>query len=94
MHTHDDTGDGHDMYVEIDEWVWVEFGCPGHGKGPWDGLGSMTKLKVTLDIMYGKERTSTGTGSRAFLTEEGEAGESWTLLAAVAWQGFLEATAA
>jgi hypothetical protein len=24
------------------EWmkiVWVEFDCPGHGKGPWDGLG-------------------------------------------------------
>ncbi len=40
--------------------VWVEFGCPGHGKGPWDGLGTMVKTKVTLDIMYGKERTMTG----------------------------------
>ncbi len=37
------------------EWmkmVWVEFGCPGHGKGPWDGLGAMVKTKVTLDIMH------------------------------------------
>jgi hypothetical protein len=40
--------------------VWVEFGCPGHGKGPWDGLGAMVKTKVTLDIMHGKERTMTG----------------------------------
>ena len=40
--------------------VWVEFGCPGHGKGPWDGLGDMVKTKVTLDIMHGKERTMTG----------------------------------
>jgi hypothetical protein len=44
------------------EWlkmVWVEFVCPGHGKGPWDGLGAMAKSKVTLDIMHDKERTST-----------------------------------
>jgi hypothetical protein len=40
--------------------IRVEFGCPGHGKGPWDGLGDMAKSKVTLDIMHGKERTSTG----------------------------------
>ncbi len=40
--------------------VWVEFGCPGHGKGPWDGLGVMVKTKVTLDIMHGKERTMSG----------------------------------
>ena len=40
--------------------VWVEFGCPGHGKGPWDGLGAMVKTKVTLDITHGQERTMTG----------------------------------
>jgi len=40
--------------------VWVEFDCPGHGKGPWDGLGAMVKTKVTLDITHGKERTMTG----------------------------------
>ena len=40
--------------------VWVEFGCPGHGKGPWDDLGAMVKTNVTLDIMHGKERTMTG----------------------------------
>ena len=25
-------------------------GCPGHGKGPWDGLGDMSKTKVTHDL--------------------------------------------
>ncbi len=25
-------------------------GCPGHGKGPWDGLGAMAKTKVTRDL--------------------------------------------
>jgi hypothetical protein len=39
--------------------VWVEFGYPGHGKGPWDGLWVMVKTEVTLDIMHGKERTMT-----------------------------------
>jgi len=27
--------------------VWVEYGCPGHGKSPWDGLGATAKTKVT-----------------------------------------------
>jgi hypothetical protein len=49
-----------DQYAEWLKMVWVEFGCPDHGKGPWDGLGAMAKSKVTLDIMHGKERTSTG----------------------------------
>jgi hypothetical protein len=40
--------------------VWVEFGCPDHGKGPWDGLGAMAKSKITRDIMHGKELTSIG----------------------------------
>ena len=40
--------------------VWVEFDYPGHGKGPWDGLGTMVKTKVTLDIINGKEHTMTG----------------------------------
>jgi hypothetical protein len=30
--------------------VWVEYGCPGHGKGSWDGLGAMAKTKVTRDL--------------------------------------------
>ena len=45
------------------EWlkmVWVAFGCPGHGKGPWDGLGAMVKTKVTLNIIHDKERTMKG----------------------------------
>jgi hypothetical protein len=50
--------------------VWVEFGCPGHGKGPWDGLGAMAKSKVNLDIMHGKERTSTGKITSAVLVAQ------------------------
>jgi hypothetical protein len=50
--------------------VWVEFGCPGHGKGPWDGLGAMAKSKVTVDIMHGKERTSTGKITSAMLVAQ------------------------
>jgi len=34
--------------------VWVEYGCPsrcpGHSKRPWDGLGVMTKTKMTRDV--------------------------------------------
>jgi hypothetical protein len=50
--------------------VWVEYGCPGHGKGPWDGLGAMTKSKVTVDIMHGKEHTSTGKITSAMLVAQ------------------------
>jgi hypothetical protein len=49
--------------AEYAKWLkmeWVEFGCPGHGKGLWDVLGAMAKSKVTVDIMHGKEGTSTG----------------------------------
>ena len=30
--------------------IWIQFGCPGKGKGPWDGLGAMVKSKVRRDI--------------------------------------------
>ena len=26
--------------------IWQQFGCPGKGKGPWDGLGAVVKTKV------------------------------------------------
>ena len=32
---------------------WIDFGCPGHGKGPWDGLGAVLKQYVTRDITNG-----------------------------------------
>ena len=42
--------------------VFVEFGCPGHGKGPWDGLGAVLKTMVRSDILngdtFGKKITS------------------------------------
>jgi hypothetical protein len=65
-----DAGDAYEIPAEVDNWdlrdhrqgnvVWVEFGCPGHGKGPWDSLGAMVNTKVTLYIMHDKERTITG----------------------------------
>ena len=30
--------------------VWVYFGCPGHGKGPWDRFGAVVKQKTSRDI--------------------------------------------
>ena len=30
--------------------IWLQYGCPGKGKGPWDGLGAMVKTKVRRDI--------------------------------------------
>ena len=39
---------------------WVQFGCPGHGKGPWDGLGAVLKQQVTRDITNGKALTESG----------------------------------
>jgi hypothetical protein len=38
-------------YKEFIKMVWVEYGCREHGKGPWDGLGVMSKTKVTRDLM-------------------------------------------
>ena len=35
---------------EFIKMVWVEYGCPGHLKGSWDGLGTMDKTKVTRDL--------------------------------------------
>ena len=38
--------------------IWVQFGCPGKGKGPWDGLGAMVKTKVRRDITNERCRTA------------------------------------
>ncbi len=57
-------------YAKWIKMVWVEFGCPGHGKGPRDGLGAMSKSKVTLDIMHGTEHTSTGKITSAVLVAQ------------------------
>jgi hypothetical protein len=47
-------------YKEFIKMVWVEYGCPGHGKGPWDGLGAMAKTKVTLDLTDDNVQTPSG----------------------------------
>ena len=40
--------------------IWCEYGCPGKGKGPWDGLGAMAKTKVRNDITNNKCRSRSG----------------------------------
>ena len=30
--------------------IWIQYGCPGKGKGAWDGLGAMVKTKIRRDI--------------------------------------------
>lgn len=42
------------------EMCWIDFGCPGHGKGPWDGLGAVLKQQVSRDITNGKALTTSG----------------------------------
>lgn len=46
--------------LEFLKMCWIDFGCPGHGKGPWDGLGAVLKQYVTRDITNGKILTESG----------------------------------
>ena len=36
------------------------FGCAGHGKGAWDGLGAVIKQMVRRDILHNNILTSSG----------------------------------
>ena len=40
--------------------VWIDFGCPGHGKGPWDGMGAVMKQQLTRDLTNGRILTDSG----------------------------------
>ena len=40
--------------------VWIDFGCPGHGKGPWDGMGAVMKQQLTRDLTNGQILTESG----------------------------------
>ena len=42
------------------KFVRVDFGCPGHGKGPWDGLGAVLKQAVARDSLNQKILTDSG----------------------------------
>jgi len=37
-----------------DKKVTWSFGCPGHGKGPWDGMGGLTKRVLRSDTIKQK----------------------------------------
>ena len=38
----------------------IEFGCPGHGKGPWDGFGAVVKQRNNRDTKNGTFKTTSG----------------------------------
>ena len=51
--------------VDFLQHAWVYFGCPGHGKGPWDGFGATIKQKngrttknLTFKTTSGEMKTS------------------------------------
>ena len=46
--------------TEFIKMVWVGFGCPGHGKGPWDGIGAMVKTKLSRDLTNVQVLTPSG----------------------------------
>jgi len=39
---------------------WIDFGCPGHGKGPWDGMGAVMKQQLTRDLTNNRILTKSG----------------------------------
>lgn len=39
---------------------WIDFGCPGHGKGPWDGMGATMKQQLKRDMTNAKILTRSG----------------------------------
>ena len=39
-----------------DQLLW-SFGCPGHGKGPWDGLGAVLKRALRDNTINNKIRS-------------------------------------
>ena len=39
---------------------WIYFGCPGHGKGPWDGFGAVVKQRNKRDTKNGTFHTTSG----------------------------------
>jgi len=43
-----------DAEMDFIRCVWLEFGCPGHGKGPWDGFGAVVKTLIRKAITYEK----------------------------------------
>jgi hypothetical protein len=47
--------------------VTWSFGCPGHGKGPWDGIGGMMKRALRADTIKGKVILKTYTAVAAHL---------------------------
>jgi hypothetical protein len=45
--------------LEFLKHIWISFGCPGHGKGPWDGYGAVVKTHVRNANTKGTARITT-----------------------------------
>jgi hypothetical protein len=64
----------------IDRVYWA-FGCPGHGKGPWDGIGALIKTMLRHSITTGHDIEADGV--RIMTPEDcanhmrGQLGEEW-----------------
>ena len=64
----------------IDRVYWA-FGCPGHGKGPWDGIGALIKTMLRHSITTGHDIEADGL--RIMTPEDcanhmrGQLGEEW-----------------
>jgi hypothetical protein len=64
----------------IDRVYWA-FGCPGHGKGPWDGIGALIKTMLRHSITTGHDIEADGL--RIMTPEDcanhmrGQLGEDW-----------------
>ena len=54
---------------------WWEFGCPGHGKGVWDGLGALVKRTVRQDIIDDRPRNKTVLSGSGFTRNAEEVAE-------------------
>ena len=58
-------------------WVTWSFGCPGHGKGPWDGFGGMLKRVMRRAIIDGGVVMRNGKDVYEFLVKR-FCTEEWT----------------
>ena len=67
LHVHSDNAGSHfknsrtlnylsklkEMFRQLSKVTW-SFGCPGHGKGPWDGIGGLMKRVLRSDTINQK----------------------------------------
>ena len=63
-------------FKQLEGGVWIYFGCPGHGKGAWDGFGAVVKQRNNRDTKNGTFKTTSGEMKNSIDV----AGAQWPLL--------------